>query len=181
MNGPKMRHYGLKKTCLSFTEVLAQSVANISPTTTPLLIIPFVFASASSGTWLAYLFATIGLVLVGMNINQFASRSATPGSLYSFTTKGLGVSTGFISGWCLIVAYLFTAMALLAGAVNYADILLQMIHIKISTILLLAIGAGLAWFIAFKDVKLSTRMMLAMEGLSVVLILLLSILIVNHK
>ncbi len=181
MNGSKAGHYGLKKTCLSFPEVLSQSIANISPTLTPVIIVPLVFASAGNGTWLAYLFATLGLIFVGMNINQFASRSATPGSLYSFTTRGLGVSAGFISGWCLIIAYLFTAMALLAGTVNYLDILLQMIHIKIATVILFAVCAGLAWFIAFKDITLSTRLMLGMEGLSMLLILVLGIIIMVHK
>ncbi len=75
--------YGLKSSCLRFPEILAQSVANISPTLTPVVIVPLVFASAGTGTWLAYLFATIGIMLVGANINQFARNSATPGSLYS--------------------------------------------------------------------------------------------------
>src|SRR5450432_3659016 len=106
---------GLRARCLSFPETLAQSVANISPTLTPVVIVQLVFASAGAGTWLAYLFATIGLVLVGTNINQFARRSATPGSLYSFVTRGLGANCGFVTGWCLILAYLLTAMAVLAG------------------------------------------------------------------
>jgi amino acid transporter len=156
-------------------------VANISPTLTPVIIVPLVFASAGNGTWLAYLFATIGLMLVGMNINQFAKRSATPGSLYSFTTRGLGVSVGFVSGWCLIVAYIFTAMAVLAGSVNYAIVLLQMIHVNASPILLFAIGGALAWFIAYKDIKLSTQVMLGLEAISMILILVLGAIIMHHR
>ena len=49
--------YGLRSSCLSFIEILSQSVANISPTLTPVVIVPFVFASAN-GTWLTYLVAT---------------------------------------------------------------------------------------------------------------------------
>jgi len=173
--------YGLKSTCLSFPETLSQSVANISPTLTPVVIVPLVFASAGNGTWLAYLFATIGLALVGLNINQFAKRSATPGSLYSFVSQGLGMNVGFVAGWCLIVAYLFTAMSVLAGSVNYAILLLQMIHINSPAWLLFAIGAAAAWFVAYKDIKLSTRLMLLLEVISMALILLLGIVIVIHK
>src|SRR5580704_11664467 len=79
--------YGLKSKCLSFSETLAQSVANISPTLTPVVIVPLVFASAGNGTWLAYLFATVGLIAVGLNINQFARRSASPGSLYAYINR----------------------------------------------------------------------------------------------
>src|ERR1700737_18987 len=94
----------LRKDCLSFTEIIAQSVANIAPTATPVMNLALVFASAGKGTWLAYLLATIGLMLVGININQFAKRSATPGSMYVYISKGLGATSGFLSGWCLIFA-----------------------------------------------------------------------------
>src|ERR1700738_497570 len=80
--------YGLRPTCLSFIEVLSQSVANISPTLTPVVIIPLVFASAGNGTWLAYLIATIGLMLVGLSVNQFAKRSASPGALFTYIGQG---------------------------------------------------------------------------------------------
>jgi amino acid transporter len=145
------------------------------------VIVPLVFASAGNGTWLAYLFAMIGLVLVGLNINQFAKRSASPGSLYSFVSQGLGMKVGFVAGWCLIVAYIFTAMSVLAGSVNYAILLLQMIHLNIPPWVLFAVGAAGAWLVAFKDIKLSTRLMLLLEVVSMALILILGIVIMVHK
>ena len=165
--------YGLKSTCLSFPETLSQSVANISPTLTPVVIVPLVFATAGTGTWLAYLIATVGLMLVGLNINQFAKRSASPGSLYSYIARGLGANAGFMAGWCLIVAYLFTGMAVLAGSVNYAIILLGMLHLSVPPWLLFGLGAFLAWLVAYKDIQLSTRLMLVLEVVSMVLILVL--------
>lgn len=177
--------YGLKSKCLSFPETLSQSVANISPTLTPVVIVPVVFATAGNGTWLAYLFATISLVLVGMNINQFAKRSASPGSLYSFITRGLGLNAGFLAGWCLILAYLFTGMAVLAGSVNYGVILLGMLgispHGMVLPLILYAIGCFVGWLIAYRDIQLSTRLMLVLEGISMVVILLLGGIIMYQK
>src|SRR5579859_6167443 len=181
MKPTNTKNYGLKSTCLTFPETLSQSVANISPTLTPVVIVPLVFASAGNGTWLAYLFATIGLALVGLNINQFAKRSASPGSLYSFVSQGLGMNVGFVAGWSLIVAYIFTAMAVLAGSVNYAILLLQMIHLNVPPWILFGLGAGAAWLVAYKDIKLSTRLMLLLEVVSMALILMLGIVIVIHK
>jgi hypothetical protein len=43
---------------------------------------------------------------------------------------------GFISGWSLIVAYLFTGMAVLSGAVNYTIILLNAMHVSVPTVAL---------------------------------------------
>ena len=172
---------GLRARCLSFPETLAQSVANISPTLTPVVIVPLVFASAGPGTWLAYLFAMIGLVLVGSNINQFARRSATPGSLYSFVTRGLGVHFGFVTGWCLILAYALTAMAVLAGTVNYSDLLLQELPLQVQPLLLYAAGTFGVWLIAYKDIRLSTRVMLVLEVVSMLLILTLGIIVMVKR
>src|ERR1700722_18887169 len=80
--------YGLRFRCLSPLEVLAQSVANIAPSACMVAFIPLVYfndpnVGAANGTWLAFIVATIGLALVGLNINEFSRISASPGSLYS--------------------------------------------------------------------------------------------------
>jgi len=173
--------YGLKHECLSFPEVLSQCVANIAPTLTPVMIAPLVFIAAGNGTWLAYLFATMGLIAVGLNINQFARRSASPGSLYSYISIGLGVNLGFVAGWSLIAAYLLTGMAALSGFVNYGTILFGPSKPILSTLLLYALGAGPAWYIAYTDVKLSTRLMLVLEVASMLLILILGAIVLAHR
>ena len=173
--------HGLKATCLSFPEILSQSVANISPTLTPVIIVPLVFASAGQGTWLAYLFATVGLVLVGTNINQFTRRSTSPGALYSFVTRGLGVPLGFLCGWCLILAYMLTGMAVMAGSVNYAGLLLDAVHCHVPPLLLFAAATLGVWLIAFKDIQLSTRIMLVLEGVSMLLILVLGGIVLSRR
>src|ERR1700722_7219985 len=181
MSTAKPGGYGLRSTCLSFVEILSQPVANISPTLTPVVIVPFVFASAGNGTWLAYLVATAALMLVGMSINEFAKRSASPGALYVCIGHGLGPSMGFIAGWCLIIAYIFTAIAVLAGSVNYALILLSMLKLSVPPIVLFGIGTFLVWFVAYRDIQLSTRLMLFLEGGSMALILLVcAIVFLNH-
>lgn len=179
---PKVKQSsGLRSQCLSFPEILAQSVANVAPTATPTVNLALVFASAGNGTWLAYVIATIGLMFVGMNINQFARRTASPGSLYTYIAKGLGSTMGVLAGWGLVLAYLFTAMAVLCGFANYTNVLLNPIGIQFSPLFLYAICAGIAWYFAYKDIQLSTMLMLAIEGFSVGLILLLAAIILFGK
>lgn len=167
---------GLKRACLSFWEVVAQSVANIAPTAAPALIVPFVFADAGNGAWLAFVIATIAMVLVALQVNVFARRSASPGALYIFVQQGMGTSWGVLSGWALIIAYLFTGAAVLAGAANYGLVLTRVLpHMAadatLSVFFLLLTAAVTGW-IAYKDIKLSTRSMLIMEFSTVALILL---------
>src|SRR5271156_6753078 len=78
--------YGLRRGALSPLETLAQSVSTIAPTTTPAATIPLVCALAGNGTWLAYLLATIAVLLVALCIARFARYSASPGSLYTYAS-----------------------------------------------------------------------------------------------
>ncbi len=162
---------GLRPQCLSFYEVIAQSIANIAPSAAPTLNVPLMFAAAGKGTWLAFLIATIGLVLICLNINQFACRSASPGSLYSYIASGLGSTVGIISGWSLVLAYLFTAMALMGGAANYVNVLLSVFGVQVYSILVYACSVGIASYVAYRDIQLSTIFMLVLELFSVGLIL----------
>ena len=165
---------GLRPECLGFWEVLGQSVANIAPSATPALVIPLVFATAGNGTWLAYLFGTIAIVFVAASLNQFTKRSASPGSLYAFIARGLGPGAGVVTGWALVLAYLLTGSAVLCGFANYADVLLKYGHISVPTPILLIVGIAAAWFISYRDIKLSARLMLLLEGISLTLITILA-------
>jgi amino acid transporter len=166
----------LRANYLTLPEVFAQSIGTVAPAATPALLIGTVFASAGNGTWLAYAFASVTLVFAALSINQFASRVASPGSLYVFTGKGLGLSLGVISGWSLIIAYLFTAAAVIGGSVNY---LMVLVHDAggVAGGRDLAVGfsiivVAVAWALAYRDIRLSTRTALWINATTVALILL---------
>jgi amino acid transporter len=174
---PTRSTHGLKPDCLPFGEVLAQSFAVIAPTTIPASNLGLIVALAGSGTWLSFLIGMVGLMFVSININQFASRSASPGSLYSYIAKGLGPTAGVVCGWSLVLAYLFTGMSVLCGFANFSDVLFGHLGIHFSAITWLTLGAAIAWYAAYKDIQLSAMAMLWMEGASIVLILVLALII----
>jgi amino acid transporter len=173
--------HGLKRECLSYGEVIAQSIAVIAPTTTPAANIGLIFASSGNGTWLSFLIGMMGLMFVAVNINQFARRSASPGSLYSYIVKGLGPSAGILCAWGLILAYLFTGMSTLCGFAIFGQSLLSHIGVHTHILTLFALGTVLAWYVAYKDIQLSAKMMLLLEGVSIVLILALATVIWVQK
>lgn len=178
---PIQSAHGLKQDCLSYGEVLAQSIAVIAPTTTPAANLALIYAAAGNGTWLSFLIGLIGLVFISININQFARRSASPGSLYTYIAKGLGVSAGVLCAWGLILAYLFTGMAVLCGFANFGQVLLAHIGIQTHVMTLIASGTAIAWYAAYKDIQLSAKAMLWLEGLSIGLIALLGGIIWANK
>ena len=169
-------HYGLKGHALSAWETFAQSVANIAPTATPTVVIPLVFALSGGGTWLAYLIALVGILFVSWNINQFAKRSASPGSFYAYVAEGLGPTAGVLVGWALLIAYIGTGSAVTGGFTNYLFVLVKpLIHGGDAPGIGFSVGftfvaVALAWLVAYKDIKLSARLALVLEAASVLLI-----------
>jgi amino acid transporter len=163
----------LRKNCLGFVELLAQGIALISPTMTAALIIPVMYGNTGDWSWLSYALGTVMLVFVAFNLNQFARRSATAGSMYLYICRGLGITAGAIGGWSLIWAYLGISMAGVTGFSIFADKLLDMAGLHLPFSLLFAVCVGSAWFCAWKNVQLSAMLMLLLEGASMLLIVVL--------
>ena len=172
----------LRANCLNFWELLAQAIALISPTMTAALIVPVMFANAGNGSWLAYAFGTVMLLFVAFNLNEFAKRSTTSGSMFAYATRGIGPTAGGLTGWCLIWSYLFIGIAGLTGFANFANVLVGMLpgHHWIPCTLLFAICAGISWILAYRDIQLSTILMLILETVSVAFIVVLAAIVFLH-
>jgi amino acid transporter len=172
-DGPKTSFspsFGLREGALSPLETLAQSISTIAPSTTPTLTVPLVFALAGPGTAVAYLIAMALMILVGLCIASFARESASPGSLYVYTRMSLPPMCSAISAWALFFAYVCTASAVIGGFVSYVYVFLDPRHIHPPALLLAAIAAIGAGWVAYRDVKISARLMLYIEAASVSLI-----------
>jgi amino acid transporter len=170
----------LKKSCLSYTELLAQGVALISPTMTAALIIPVMYSNTGDWSWLSYALGTVMLLFVAYNLNQFARRSTMSGSMYAYISRGLGTTAGAIGGWSLIWAYLGISMAGVTGFTIFAGKLLAMMGINASPYLLFAVCVASAWFCAYKNVQLSALLMLFCEGASMALIIALCFIVLGQ-
>jgi amino acid transporter len=172
----------LRSGCLNFTELSAISVANIGPTIVAALIVPLMYANAGNASWLAYLFGMVMLLFVTFNLNQFARRSAATGSMHAYTVMGLGATTGGISGWCLVWAYLFDGVAGVAGFAIFGNALLGMLGFQVPNLLMFAILCFIIWFLAYEDVQISSIVMLLFEALSISMILILcAVVLSKHK
>jgi amino acid transporter len=170
----------LRSNCLSFVELLAQGIALISPTMTAALIIPVMYGNTGNWSWLSYALGTLMLLFVALNLNQFAKRSTSSGSMYSYICRGLGLTAGGVGGWSLIWAYLGISMAGMTGFSIFAGKLLAMVGLSTPPVVLFAICGGTAWFLAWKNVQLSAMLMLLLEGVSMALILVLSFIVLGE-
>jgi amino acid transporter len=174
--------YGLRREILSPFETLAQSVSTIAPTATPAATIPLVCALAGNGTWLAYVLATVGILLVAWCVGRFARYSSSPGSLYSYAAMILPAWLSSIAAWSLLLAYVATASSVIGGLYQYATILVggSGVH-PVEAVLISLLVTGASVWIAWRDVKISARLMLWIEAVSVSMIItLIALVLVRH-
>jgi amino acid transporter len=160
---------------MSQLDVMAQSVAGIAPSaamaTTPALIALY----AGQGAWLSYVAATVVVILVGLVATQFGRRFASSGSLYSYVARGLGPGGAFVAGWGLVIGYAFIAMIGVVGTGIYFGSFLTTLGLPIGGTLavcvILAVAAIGAAAFAIIGIKISTRVGLVLEIVSVAAIL----------
>ena len=166
---------------VGFFGVLGQSVAGVAPTTTPTINVALVFAVAGSGSWFAYLIATCGMLLVALNLRQFARHIAGAGSLSEFAGHGLGPLGQLITAWALLLAYITVSAATLAGSAAYLSALFTSAGLTFPILAWVAVEGTIAAIFAFRDIRLSTLTMLALECFSILLVVLLGVAILHRQ
>jgi amino acid transporter len=164
---------GLRAGTISQWEAIGQSLANIAPTAAPAMAIPFILAISGNGSWLACLVALLAMACVAHQINLFARRSSSSGSLYQYVDESIGRKFSLITAWALLIAYIGTGCAVTGGLIVYTYSLLggALTTTVLTTIIIAILAVTLAGYLAYRDVHISARMMLVIELISILFIL----------
>ncbi|MEP6814932.1 MAG: APC family permease [Marmoricola sp.] len=166
---------GLYRRRLGFTEVLAQSVAAVAPSAAAVTLPGIVIGLSGAAAIWAFAAAAGIVILVAYCVTQFARRMASASGLYSYTAKGLGVSGSFTTGWSLMIGYAGAAMASALGAGVYLGSLAGLLGLSnphgrlMLTATVLAVSTSAA-LLMVRGIRLSARVSLALEVVSVVLV-----------
>ncbi|HEV7180110.1 MAG TPA: APC family permease, partial [Candidatus Baltobacteraceae bacterium] len=165
---------------LSFIEVLAASVALIGLTMTPVLIAPYMYAAAGNGSWLAYIFGAVMLLLVALCLNHFARRTTSSGSMFLYAAKELGPLFGALAGWSMLWAYVFVGAAQFGAQPLFIGQLAQALGLHVPVLVPMVLLGVICWMLAARDIALSTIVMLALETISVCIICILVVVVLVH-
>ncbi len=162
---------------LSFVEAIALSIGIMAPTAAMALNGSLAAGITGSAVPLAFLLATIAVGLASFSFIQFTRYFAHSGSVYGFNGVALGPRVGFFSGWALLGTYLAFTCASTAEVGNFAQAFFAGLGLNVNWLLLALIAGLIIWFFAYSDIALSTRLTLVMEGVSVLLIAILTVVI----
>lgn len=171
---------GLRRGVMGGPELAAQAIANIAPSAVIAFTAAAIFLSAGSATIYAFALATIVILCVGYCVSVFARKHASAGSLYTYVSKGLGPFGAYLAGIALLVGCWGIAAGSLGGAAFYAGEFLTLLGIPAANlagyIVLAIVLGGLATLFTIRGIRLSARVSLVLELVSVTIILVLLIL-----
>ena len=167
---------------LSLPEAVGLSLAVISPTVTAAFNITLLVQAAGPAAPLTFAIGMVAMALVALSFMAFTHRVAHAGSAYAYVTHTFGSRAGFVAGWTLLLTYIGFATGFAALVGSFTSAALKGVGIDISW-MWLAIGSValiIAWWLAYRDMRLSGRLMLAFEVIAVLGIILLCVLILRQ-
>jgi len=162
---------------LRLPEAVGLSLSVVSPTVTAAFNITLVVQATGPAAPLALAIGMVATGLVSLSFMSFTHRVAHAGSAYAYIAHTFGRRAGFIAGWTLLLTYLAFATGFAALVGSFSGAALKELGIDIGG---WWIGIGftsqlLAWWLAYRDMRLAGRLMLALEAVAIALILVLCI------
>jgi amino acid transporter len=172
VNEPPLRR------ALGVLETAGISVAMMAPTAAMALNGALAAQYAGPAVPLSFVLAFAIVGCVAFAFITFARVYASPASVGEFNARGLGPLAGRLSGWTLLLAYfLFTA----GSAAEFGAFASSAFALSGWVWLPLALAClAVCAYVGTRPMQTSSRAMLAIEGLSVAAIIVLSILIFAH-
>ncbi len=175
----------LRHNYLSFIEDTALTLGVMAPTGTCGIVLPLLIAKGGNTTWLIFLLTLVAFSLIMYSVHRFSAQCASAGSLSDFAAAGLGRTACVITGWAYVAAMAFGAAGTAPSSAYYADLFYRQVTGASASFLraaaITAIVVIAAWIIAHRDIKLSTKVMLAIELSSVAVIIVIVALAMRHN
>jgi amino acid transporter len=163
---------------LRFIEAIALSLAIMAPTAAMALNGTAVAGQIGRAVPLAFLIATIGVLFVSYGFVRLTRYFNSAGSVFALAGATLGPRAGFFAGFGLMGTYTLFVIASAAEVGLFGQTFLD--GIGVGNVDWLIIGIVAMVFIAifaFGDIRVATRTLLSLEGISVTLILVLIVVI----
>jgi amino acid transporter len=176
---PSARQSGLRRE-LRFWETIALSIAIMAPTAAMALNGTAPASLIGHAVPLAFIFATLGVSFVAYAFIRLSRYYSHAGSAFAFSGITLGPRAGFFSGWALMGTYFAFTCASTAEAGTFGVAFFNSTGIahNVDYIIIALVAAVIIAGLAYGDIKIATRSLLGLEGISVTLIIVLMIVIV---
>lgn len=145
---------------LSLWDAIIMSAAFMGPAVSMYYNTGYAARFAGAAMPVSFLISLIASLILANTIGEFSKLAPSAGAFYTFSSKGFGPKTAFITGWLMTIGYslLEPAEEALVG-ITASEVLKSYLHVTIPWyVLALAawlIVLALSWFGAKQSLKLS--------------------------
>src|SRR3954469_884030 len=169
----------LAKGALTLPDAIAISVSVIAPGMAAFLNVPGVAATAGGSTPLAFLLGGIACLALAFVVIGFTRRMASAGYAYTYVSRSLGKSWGFLAGWLYFFAFAcFVPMTMAGVGWLFSD--LVGVDPQTWWFPFFLVGMGVLVLLSIVRISVTTKVQL-LVGVATVLVLLVFALIVTGK
>jgi hypothetical protein len=159
---------------LSLALMAPSMAANINPQATA--------GTVGRAVPLAFLLATLGVLLIAYTFVRLCQRFHHAGSVYGFVGATLGARAGVVAGWSLLGTYVFYGVVTSTAAGIFGAAALDSLGIWTDQppwagFVVAAVALLLVLVLAIVRVRGGTRVLLTIEGLTVALILVVAVVV----
>jgi amino acid transporter len=163
---------------LRFSEAIALSLAIMAPTAAMALNGTAVAGLIGRAVPLAFLIATIGVLFVSYGFIRLTRHFNSAGSVFALAGATLGPRAGFFAGFALMATYTLFTVASGAEIGLFGQSFLDGIGAgSVDWLIIALVAMVLVAVLAFGDIRVATRSLLGIEGISVLLIIVLMVVI----
>jgi amino acid transporter len=164
----------LKKDSVSLLGALALSAAFMGPAVSIFFNMVPAANSAGKAFPLSFVISMIAVLFISNSVIQFSKKVNGASFAFSYTSKGVGPKTGFMSGWILLFAYAMISPITYAGfGVMLSEFLSRQFDVHISWVVFFVIIGAVISGLSYFGVNHSTNTTLIFLILELVVILLL--------
>jgi amino acid transporter len=179
MGASSLPAQGLARGAVGPARVITFGVSNVAPAGAVVAGLIIMVSYAGFASPLVVLIAFAASLCCAVSIVEFARRLPSAGSLYTYNSRGLGRTGGFLTGWMMIFAYALYVPAGIALTSVYASQLGAVaLHVTVAPwalfVIILAAVAGLAYLgiatSSWADLVLVTGEMAVIAALAVTIL-----------
>jgi amino acid transporter len=162
---------------LHFFRVIAESIGIQGPTGGVVITASILASIVGGATALVQVIAAVAMGFVAYAFIIFTRTFNSAGSVYGFTGAVAGPRYGFLSAWALMLVYVNFAGGVYASTADEAQPAFASIGIHWPWQVYAVIVFVLVTMLAYLDIKISSTVILVVEGLSMALVVLASVII----
>lgn len=171
---------------LKLWEALALSLGLVGPTLAMSGNAQGLIDSVGAALPLVFVFGLVGVALIAYGFIRLTAYYNHTGSAYALVGITVGPRAGFFSGFALFGTYLFFSIATLGALGAFTNAFLAALQpgvahpFQLPWIVIALIGSAFAWLLNNRDGRTVARVLMAIEGLGIVLMLVLAAVIIAH-